>query len=367
MVYKGSMFMKKNLLIILLLVSSLFGDISYDKAYSLYKKGDFESSLEMFTRLVDAEKDDDAAYILGYMYEYGEGCEIDMKKSQEYYKIAAHGYYWDSKHNPLRDSKKVQKKIYETLDKSDDAITQATIKQYTQSLYNIKAFNANYFLPLSYRYGAEYTVDSGSKHKSNQAEAEFQVSLKYDFASNILGLNEIYTAAYTQKSFWQIYVDSAYFRESNYNPEFFVTIPVPIFPYLKGVRLEFAHQSNGRGGKNERSWNYVSSEFYFQTGFFFTELKIWKDVPSLEYNEDLMDYMGYGELKVIVPYKKHLLSASVRNPLSEYRAITVHYSYPFFGSKDLFFYMKAFTGYGESLIDYNHEVHKIGIGFSISR
>ena len=359
--------MKKYLLIVLVLVSSLFGDISYDKAYILYKQGDFNSSLEMFKTLADEDNDDDAAYILGYMYEHGEGCKKDIKESQVYYQIAAHGYYWDAKHNPLRDAKKVQKRIYETLNKSDNEITQATIKQYTQSLYNIKAFKANYFLPISYRYGSEYTVDSGSKHQSNQAETEFQVSLRYDFASNIFGLDEIYTAAYTQVSFWQIYVNSAYFRESNYNPEFFVTIPVPSLPYIKGVRLEFAHQSNGRGGKNERSWNYVSSEFYFQTGFFFTKLKLWKDVLSLEYNEDLMDYMGYGEIKFIVPYKKHFFSVTGRNLVSEYRAITVNYSYPFFGSDDLFFYVKAFTGYGESLIDYNHEIHKIGMGFSISR
>ena len=359
--------MKKILLSVFIVVTSLIGDVSYDEAYSLYKEGDFNTSLEMFEELTEEENDNDAAYILGYMYEYGEGCDVDIAKSQEYYKKAASSYYWEHKQNPLRNSKKVQKKIYETLEKSDNEITQDTIKQYTQSLYNIKAHKANYFLPISYRYGGEYPLEIGSAHKAKQIETEFQVSLKYDFASDVLGLNEIYSAAYTQNSFWQLYVESAYFRESNYNPELFVTVPVPILPYLKGVRLEFAHKSNGRGGVYERSWNYVSGEFYFQTGFFFTELKIWKHVLSLEYNPDLMDYMGCGEISFIVPYKKHLLSLSSRNTFSEYRATTLHYTYPFFGSKDLFLYVKAFSGYGESLIDYNNEVHKIGIGFSISR
>ncbi len=367
MVFKGSVYMKKSLLVILVFAASLFGDISYDKAYALYDQGDFNSSLKMFKELADDDQDDDAAYILGYMYEYGEGCEANASKSQEYYKIAARGYYWNHQDNPLHTSKKAQKHIYETLDKSADEITEDTIKQYTQSLYNIKAYKANFFLPVSYRYGSEYTVAPDSNHTSNQLESEFQVSLKYDFAPNLFGFDEIYSIAYTQISFWQLYVSSAYFRESNYNPEFFVLFPVPSIPYLKAVRLDVAHQSNGRGGDNERSWNYLSAEFNFQTGFFFTRLKIWKDIFSLKYNTDLMDYMGHGEVKFVIPYKKNLLSITARNPFSEYRATTIDYTYPFFGSNDLFLYVKAFTGYGETLIDYNHKVNKIAIGFSISR
>jgi len=359
--------MKKYLLLALILVSTLLSDTTYDDAFVLYKQGDYNSSLEMFTELAKSEHDDDAAYILGYMYEHGEGCKVDLPKSQTYYKIAAKGYYRDHKENPLHDSKKVQRRLYERLDKSDNDITQDTIKQYTQSLYNIKAYKANYFLPASYRYGSEYLVDPDSTHTSNQLETEFQVSLKYDFASDILGLDEIYSISYTQVSFWQLYVESAYFRESNYNPEFFVLVPILNIPYLKGVRIDLAHQSNGRGGDNERSWNYVSGEFYFQTGFFFTKLKIWKNVFSLEYNPDLIDYIGHGEVKFVLPYRKHLLTVTERNPFSEYRATTVDYTYPFWGSNDLFIYFKAFTGYGETLIDYNNKVNKIAIGFSISR
>jgi len=358
--------MKKYFLVSLIFVTSLFGDITYSEVYKLYKQGDFNTSLVMFTRLANENHDNDAAYILGYMYEHGEGCKPDIKESQKYYKLSSNGYYFDRKQNPSRDSKKVQKRVYETLEKSDDEETQDTIKQYTQSLYNIKAHKANYFLPASYRYGGEYSGAS-NRHESNQVETEFQFSLKYDFASNILGLNEIYSAAYTQLSFWQLYVESAYFRESNYNPEIFMTIPIPVIRYLKGIRVEFAHQSNGRGFPKERSWNYVSTQFYFQTAFFFTKLSLWKDVGELKYNPDLMDYLGYGELEVIIPYKKHLLTLKTRNTFSEYSATQIDYSYPFFNSKDLFIYVKAFRGYGESLIDYNHHVNKIGIGFSISR
>lgn len=354
----------KKLIIILILVSSVFGATSFEEAYKVYKADDFKTSLAMFTKLVDKDKDYDAAYILGYMYEHGEGCEIDIKKSQKYYKFSSHGYYWQIKPDPSRNTTKEYNRLYSTLEQSDDEITRSTIGQYTQSLYNIKAHGANYFLPISYRYNGTYSDTYG--HKALDVETEFQISIKFDYAANIFGLNEIYSVAYTQLAFWQLYEESAYFRETNYNPEAFVTLPVPTEP-LKAVRVAFAHQSNGRGGAEERSWNYLSASFYFQTAFFFTELKLWKDVGSLDYNPDLMDYLGYGEIQFVVPYKHHILKLKLRNTFSEKRATEVSYSYPMFGSKDLFFYAKAFTGYGESLVDYDNKVHKLGFGFSISR
>ena len=355
----------KNLLITLMLVSTLFGATPFEDAYTVYKAGDFDTSLELFTDLVEDDNDYDAAYILGYMYEHGEGCKVDIKKSQEYYKFSSRGYYWERKPDPSRDFKKEHNKIYNTIKKSDNEETQDTVRQYTESLYNIKAHGANYFLPLSYRYNGTYPDTNG--HKALDAETEFQLSIKYDYAANLVGLNEIYSIGYTQLSFWQLYADSAYFRETNYNPEAFITVPTPIVDYLKAVRVAFAHQSNGRGGVEERSWNYVATSFYFQTAFFFTELKLWHNVFSLDYNPDLMDYLGYGEIQFILPYKKHILKLKSRNTFSKHRATEVNYSYPLFGSKDLFLYMKAFTGYGESLIDYDNKVHKLGIGFSISR
>lgn len=347
-----------------MLVSSLFASTAFEEAYRVYKAGDFKESLPMFTQLVEKHKDYDAAYILGYMYEHGEGCKIDMEKSQEYYKISSNGYYWQLKKDPSRDVDKEQKKLYESLAKSDDEITQQTIRQYTQSLYNIKAHGPIYFLPVSYRTNGTYPNTNG--HEAKQIETEFQISIKYDFAANLLGFNETYSIGYTQLSFWQLYEDSAYFRETNYNPEAFITVPV-YTKYLKAVRVAFEHQSNGRGGEEERSWNYVSSSFYFQTAFFFTELKLWSNVADLKYNPDLMNYLGYGELEFLLPYKEHIFKLKTRNTFSDKRATEVTYSYPMFGSDDLFLYVKAFTGYGESLIDYNHKVEKLGIGFSISR
>jgi len=77
--------------------------------------------------------------------------------------------------------------------------------------------------------------------------------------------------------------------------------------------------------------------------------------------------MGHGHLKFILPYKKHLAKLLLRSNFHGKSAVEFSYSYPFFGSKDLFFYLKTFNGYGESLIDYDNKIDKVGFGFSISR
>ena len=357
--------MLKVIFLIVLLTLGVTASTEFEEAYSIYKNDDFQTSLIMFKKLAIEESDYDAAYILGYMYEHGEGCRVDIDESQKWYKLSSHGYYWQNKPDPSRDIKKEHKKIYNLIEQPKDKETQATIMQYSQSMYSIKAHGANYFLPISYRTNGEYPLTNG--HKALEIETEFQLSIKYDYGANLFGLNEIYSIGYTQHSFWQLYTESAYFRETNYNPEAFVTLPVVNIEYLKAIRVSFEHQSNGRGAKEERSWNYLSSSFYFQTGFLFTEIKLWKNVFSLKYNPDLMNYLGYGHIRFILPYKKHIVKLLLRNSLSDKRAIALDYSYPLFGSKDLFLYLKAFSGHGESLIDYDNRVEKIGIGFSISR
>ena len=358
----------KKLLLIFTFIFTLHASTDFQEAYSLYKMGSYEKALPIFKILATVDNDYDAAYILGYMYENSEGCKQDLAESRKWYKIASRGYYWQNQPDPSRDIKKETRKLYKSIQKPLDVETAETIKQYAESLYSIKAHGANYFLPISYRFNDKYPPTYG--HEARTAETEFQFSIKYDFYANILGLSEVYSIGYTQKSFWQLYADSAFFRETNYNPEFFMTIPVAHinhFDYFKAIRLGFEHQSNGRGGLEERSWNFVVGTFYLQTGFIFTEIKLWKDVGSLEYNPNLMEYLGYGQVQLIFPYKTHLLKFMTRNTFSDKRATELNYSYPVTNDKNLFLYIKGFTGYGESLIDYNHEVHKIGIGFSISR
>ena len=359
----------KKLLTSLLLFSSLYSATDFDDAYVYYKAGEFQKALPLFKNLANKNRDNDAAYILGYMYEHGEGVDIDKVEATRWYKLSSHGYYFDDKKNASRETVKETKKLYKSIDKDLDEETLKTIEQYSQSIYSLKAYETNYFIPVSYRADdARYGDTNG--HNAQAVETEFQISVRYDYGANILGLNEVYSLAYTQHSFWQLYETSAYFRETNYNPAAFVTIPVGYtrnFDFFKMIRFSFAHQSNGRGGYEERSWNYVEASLYFQFGPTFVNLKLWKDVGNLSYNDDLMEYMGYGSLTLLLPYKKNLFKLTGRNPFNHKGAIEGSYTYPLTDEDNLFLYLKAFHGFGESLISYDERVTKIGIGFSISR
>ncbi len=359
----------KLLLLLFIFSQIVLSSTDFEEIYIDYKLEKYESSFKAFKLLAEEENDLDAAYILAFMYEHGEGCKIDTDKAHRWYRVASRGYYYRGKDDATRDIDKEHRKLYKSLEHTGNEETQETIKQYTQSLYNVKAHNTNYFLPISYRYKGSYAPTNG--HEAKDIETEFQVSIKYDSAAGLFGLNEIYTAAYTQLAFWQLYEESAYFRETNYNPELFVTFPISTLDesiFVKAVRIAFEHQSNGRGGAEERSWNYLSASTYLQFKNVFAELKLWHRLPdTTDYNPDLIDYMGHGHLRFMLPYKKHMAKLLLRSNFSGNSAVEFDYSYPAFDRNDLFFYLKTFNGYGESLIDYNHNVNKVGIGFSISR
>ncbi|MBL0708695.1 MAG: phospholipase A [Sulfurimonas sp.] len=359
----------KTLALLTILVTLLFSSsVKFEEAYLLYKNGEFDKSFAMFDTLAN-RGDSDAAYLLAYMYENGEGCKQDKELSAFWYKTSSKNYYNQVKHSRSRDIDKEQRELYKGIERSKNPQTQDTIRQYTQSLYNIKAHKANYFLPISYLANGDYADTNG--HKAKDVETEFQVSIKFDFTSDLLGFGEIYSVAYTQLAFWQLYTDSAYFRETNYNPELYVVFPTSTLDdekFLKAVKLAIEHESNGRGGRDERSWNFLSSSIYFQYKYLFGEMKLWYRLPDhINYNPELLDYLGHGHLKFMFPYKKHLTEVKLRHSFYNHSAVEIHYSYPIFSRKDLFFYMKGFTGYGESLINYNSRVDKIGFGFSISR
>ncbi|QSZ40588.1 phospholipase [Sulfurimonas aquatica] len=268
--------------------------------------------------------------------------------------------------------------LFSTLSWIEDTQTKKTIFQHSHSVFNIKSHHENYLLPLSARINGNYD-DSTKIRDTYNMEVEFQVSVKYSFFPNLLGLGELYSVAYTQHSFWQYYVGDAFFRTSDYNPEFFVTLPLKT-EYAKAIRLAYAHKSNGLGVPHERAWNYVTLSTYFQYRSIFAELALWTRVSdNYDYNPALVDTMGRGHLKFLFPYKKHLLTTLFRDNFKDRGAIDIRYSYPLFG-ESLFLYVKGFMGYGESMSSYagnsdyagqtpqeDDYVEKIAIGFSLSR
>jgi len=210
----------------------------------------------------------------------------------------------------------------------------------------------------------------------DHTEIKFQVSLKFPiYKDTFIRGSDLY-AAYTNRSFWQAYNDlSAPFRDINHEPEIWLAFHTngEVFGFAnKRNDLGFNHQSNGRGGSLSRSWNRIYANFLFEKENLFFNFKPWWRVPEDENNDDNPDihnYLGYGELTGGGQWNGHTVSFLMRNNLrlSDNRgAFQVDWSFPFFTSRYLRWYIQYFTGYGESLIDYNASSDSLGLGVQLT-
>lgn len=269
------------------------------------------------------------------------------------------------------------------VDKLKNEKVQRSVSDWTHEKFGLKPYRPNYILPFGYT-SHEYKRWTLHDRQYKHYEAEFQVSLKLAFRKNLFGLGETYYGAYSQRSFWQLYTNSSPFRESNYNPEFFVTFPIGSsdeYYGMKSFTAGYSHISNGQGNITEtdnaqsypqlqnrsRSINMLFVQSVFQQKSLIFDLKFWAPIFDLDDNPDIINYIGVGRLKMMYFYQKHLFTAMGRyNPLKNKGALEFTYSYP--GYLDgVYFFAKIFTGYGESLIDYNTNLTKYSIGFAFSR
>ena len=209
-----------------------------------------------------------------------------------------------------------------------------------------------------------FTHDFSKKPDRKANELHFEFSFERPITYDALGFGEKISFAYAQNSWWQITQDSAPFRESNYRPELYVSAPVPFADELK---IGAMHESNGKGGEESRSWNRLYAQSTWSVDGFSITPRVWYAFWLDRTNEDIADYMGYGDLRASYTFGKQRLSALWRNNLhfdgSNRGAIELNYSFPIFNS-GFYGYLRYFNGYGESLADYKRSVNKIGIGLS---
>jgi phospholipase A1 len=258
------------------------------------------------------------------------------------------------------------------LEPYENKASQETIFQMLSGTFGLRPYKSNYLLP--------FTFDAKASQGRQDIEAKFQLSLQKEIGHNLLGLDESYNVGYTQTSWWQVYDDSAPFRETNYEPEFFINIPYKVKSSpLKAIKIGILHESNGKNDPFSRSWNRIYTQAYFQIGDFFISPRIWyrfkeprKKHPmddNGDDNPDIHHYLGYGDLTVLYPWGSHLLQGTLTNNLSRNSnkgGINLEWSFPLW-DKNLFGFLQYYYGYGESLIDYDKLTHRVGLGFSFSR
>lgn len=207
-----------------------------------------------------------------------------------------------------------------------------------------------------------------------QEEVKYQVSMKMPVWQSVFSSNNDIYAAYSQTSWWQLFADasdiSAPFRETNYEPEIFLRHyseqPMPFDGKLAVLDLGFVHQSNGRSNELSRSWNRVIGRAVVDYGTLALQARAWYRIPEDDDEDDnpnMQHYLGYGDIMVSWVPNKNTFSAMYR-PGTKESGFELTWSYPI--SKHLRVYSQWYYGYGESLIDYDNKVNRIGIGVSIN-
>lgn len=209
----------------------------------------------------------------------------------------------------------------------------------------------------------------------DRTEAKFQLSFKlklFDLGRQFDMPLSVW-AAYTQQSHWQVYNsdNSRPFRETNYEPELFAAVHPDV--NVLGWRWRLAalglnHQSNGRAEPLSRSWNRAVAQIGLERGNMAVIVRPWvrvRENNSRDDNPDITRYLGHGDITLFWAPGQHSFSLMGRGNLGSGKgAAQAHWTFPL--ARRVRGMVQVFSGYGESLIDYNMRQTTFGLGISLA-
>lgn len=258
---------------------------------------------------------------------------------------------------------------------------------------DFEAYKANYLLVTSStdpnNTPVSPTRPNTADRNLQQHDLKFQFSLKTQLMDNIPVIRNLpyvtssrIWAAYTQQSYWQIFDGdhSRPLRENDYQPELILSLgidnqvgDVRYRGIPRMLNLGLVHESNGSSDPLSRSWN----RLYLESGWELSDnvsmmvrpwLRIFKD-GSNDDNPDIDQYMGYGDMRLRWEDTARKNSASIllRNNLrSENKGfVQLDLQRKMFESAKVKLHLMLSSGYGESLLDYNHSQTTLGMGISL--
>jgi len=136
---------------------------------------------------------------------------------------------------------------------------------------------------------------------------------------------------------------------------------------IAGWQLGLNHESNGKSEPLSRSWNRVMGRANIELhNDLAMQFRAWYRIPEsskVDNNPDIHRYLGYGDVRAVWTPNKNTITAMVR-PSPEKTNFEITWSYPI--SQVFRVYAQYYNGYGESLIDYNYDMERIGIGFALN-
>jgi len=184
---------------------------------------------------------------------------------------------------------------------------------------------------------------------------------------------------YTQQSYWQLFSGniSRPFRNTDHEPEVVYVYPTDAqLPWgwrwrYSGVGL--VHQSNGQSLPLSRSWNRI----YLMTGVELNDrwsvsARLWRRLAEGAANDDnpgISNYVGRAELQATWnPDEVNTVSTTLRNSFgSAWRgSARLEWLHTLGGKQsNLRLHTQLFSGYGDSLVDYNRKRTVLSLGVSL--
>ena len=250
----------------------------------------------------------------------------------------------------------------------------------------VRTYEPNFFLPVHYSSSINKMPsspthpDGGDFASYRQTEAELQLSLRAKVAEDFLLPNADVWFSYTQQSIWQLWngQDSSPFRSSDYEPEGMYVVPVPdkMGDLGGGWRWRMAiagiaHESNGQANPLSRSWNRV----YLGTAFTHDDIALQARFnyrlpeSGVDDNPHITDYIGNTELTGSWFPGETTMQLVARTSFKSTRrgSLQFNWTHPVFAGKPdgLRWYVQLFSGYGETMLDYNHFQNSVGLGFTL--
>ncbi|WP_168921086.1 phospholipase A [Polaromonas vacuolata] len=190
---------------------------------------------------------------------------------------------------------------------------------------------------------------------------------------------------YSQKSYWQLFNAglSRPFRSTDHEPEMVYIYPHQIaLPGGWNYRLSglgLVHQSNGQSTPLSRSWNRVylmgaAEKSLGPISSLSVQGRLWQRInenAATDDNPDIQDFIGRAELAANWQMNKtDSLGLTVRSSLnSQSRGSTrIDWLVAPMGSPSytqLRYHLQFFSGYGDSLLDYNRRRNVLSVGLSL--
>lgn len=253
-----------------------------------------------------------------------------------------------------------------------------------KDLFVIRTYKPVYVLVAKLSNNVNRMPHSGNPERNieepiplNKTEEMFQLSLKTKVLNDVFGGvqgGDVWIG-YTQASFWQVFNTdlSRPFRETNYEPEAMFILPVKYRLFgMDGVfvGLGFNHQSNGRANPLSRSWNRIVAQIAMEGKNTSVVFKPWWRLPESDEKDDnpgIENYLGRSELLLTWGKGIHAVNCTARHSLrfGDDNRGSIRLAYSIKIIDNLRFRAQVFSGYGESMIDYNHRQTVLGFGLSL--